>query len=56
MIGREHRMEIQKYYQRTDGQTCGRTDGRTDGMAWVGARDACASKKFNCSLRLLRCG
>ena len=31
------RMEIQKYYLRTD--------LRTDRQTWVGARDACASKK-----------
>ena len=37
-------MEIWKYYLPTDG----RTDGRTDRQTWVGARDACASKKSFC--------
>ena len=29
----------------TDGPTDGQTDGPTDRQTWLGARDACASKK-----------
>ena len=34
----------------------GRTDGRTDGhLTWVGARDACASKKRNKFAEIMCC-